>query len=57
VLFLTPYDEEEAMLTGLLTGALKESGGESLLRAVKRVAAGKSILNQTATRMLTDRMR
>jgi hypothetical protein len=56
VLFLTPYDEEEGMLTGLLTGALKESGGESLLRAVKCVAAGRSILDQTATRMLTDRM-
>jgi hypothetical protein len=54
VLFLTPYDEEEAMLTGLLTGALK--GGESLLRAVTCVAAGRSILDQTATRMLTDRM-
>ena len=60
VLFLTSYDDEEAMLTAVLAGAqgylLKEIGGESLLRAVKCVAAGQSILDPTATRMLMDRM-
>jgi two-component system response regulator DevR len=60
VLFLTSYDDEEAMLTAVFAGAhgylLKEIGGESLLRAVKSVAAGQSILDPTATRTLMDRM-
>jgi DNA-binding NarL/FixJ family response regulator len=60
VLFLTSYDDEEAMLTAVFAGAhgylLKEIGGESLLRAVKSVASGQSILDPTATRTLMDRM-
>ncbi len=60
VLFLTSYDDEEAMLAAVFAGAhgylLKEIGGESLLRAVRSVAAGQSILDPTATRTLMDRM-
>jgi two-component system response regulator DevR len=60
VLFLTSYDDEEAMLTAVFAGAhgylLKEIGSESLLRAIKCVAAGQSILDPAATRAMIDRM-
>jgi two-component system response regulator DevR len=60
VLFLTSYDDEEAMLTAVFAGAhgylLKEIGGDALLGAVRCVAAGQSILDPTATRMLMERM-
>jgi DNA-binding NarL/FixJ family response regulator len=60
VLFLTSYDDDEALLAAVFAGAygylLKEIGGDALLRAVKCVAAGQSILDPTATRMLMERM-
>jgi two-component system response regulator DevR len=60
VLFLTSYDDEEAMLTAVFAGAqgylLKEIGSESLLRAIRCVAAGQSILDPAATRALVDKM-
>jgi two-component system, NarL family, response regulator DevR len=60
VLFLTSFDDEEAMLTAVFAGAhgylLKEIGSESLLRAIKCVAAGQSILDPAATRAMIDRM-
>ncbi len=60
VLFLTSYDDDEAMLTAVFAGAhgylLKEIGSESLLRAIKCVAAGQSILDPAATRALVEKM-
>jgi DNA-binding NarL/FixJ family response regulator len=60
VLFLTLCDDEEAMLTAVFAGAhgylLKEIDSESLLRAVRSVAAGQSILDPAATRILLDKM-
>lgn len=60
VLFLTSYDDDEAMLTAVFAGAhgylLKEIGSESLLRAIKCVAAGHSILDPAATRALVEKM-
>jgi two-component system response regulator DevR len=60
VLFLTSYEDEEAMLTAVFAGAqgylLKEIGSESLLRAVRCVAAGQSILDPAATRTLMDKL-
>jgi two-component system, NarL family, response regulator DevR len=60
VLFLTSYDDEEAMLTAVFAGAhgylLKEIGSESLLRAIRCVAAGQSILDPIATRTLIGKM-
>ena len=60
VLFLTSYDDDEAMLTAVFAGAhgylLKEIDRESLLRAVRCVAAGQSILDPAARRMLLDKM-
>jgi two-component system, NarL family, response regulator DevR len=60
VLFLTSYDDEEAMLSAVFAGAhgylLKEIGSESLLRAIRCVAAGQSILDPAATRAMIDKM-
>src|ERR1700681_882364 len=60
VLFLTSFDDEEAMLTAVFAGAhgylLKEIGSESLLRAIKCADAGESILDPAATRAMIDRM-
>ncbi len=61
VLFLTSYGDEEAMLAAVFAGAdgylLKEIGGESLVRAVKVVAAGQSILDPAVIRKVTERLR
>jgi two-component system, NarL family, response regulator DevR len=60
VLFLTSYDDEEVMLVAVFAGAhgylLKEIDGASLQRAVMCVAAGQSILDPAATRVLIDKM-
>jgi two-component system response regulator DevR len=60
VLFLTSYDDDEAMLAAVFAGThgylFKEIDGDALLRAVKCVAAGQSILDPTATRTLMDRL-
>jgi DNA-binding NarL/FixJ family response regulator len=60
VLFLTSYEDEEAVLSAVFAGAhgflLKEIGGESLVAAVRAVAAGQSILDPVATRIVARRM-
>jgi DNA-binding NarL/FixJ family response regulator len=60
VLFLTSYEDEETVLSAVFAGAhgflLKEIGGESLVAAVKAVAAGQSILDPVATRIVAERM-
>lgn len=60
VLFLTSYDDEDAMFAAVFAGAsgylLKEIGEESLVRAVKTVAAGQSILDPAAARAIRERL-
>ena len=60
VLFLSSYADEEAMLAAVFVGAhgylLKEIGGDALVRAIKAVAAGQSILDPAATRVMTERL-
>jgi len=61
ILFLTSFGDEDAMLSAVFAGAqgylLKEIGGASLISAVKTVAAGQSILDPTATRVLIEKMK
>jgi len=60
VLFLTSFADEEAILTVMTGGAdgylLKEIGRDALLRAIKTVAEGHSILDPTVTRPVVERM-
>ena len=61
VLFLTSYHDDEVMLAAVFAGAhgflQKEIGGDFLVRAVKEVGAGRSILDPTATHVIIDQMR
>jgi DNA-binding NarL/FixJ family response regulator len=61
VLFLTSYEDEEAVFSAVFAGAggflLKEIGSDSLLAAVRAVAAGQSILDPSATRAIAERMK
>lgn len=60
ILFLTSYDDEEAMLAAVFSGAggylLKEIGGDALVQAVKSVAAGQSILDPGAAKIVMGRL-
>ncbi|MFH1602326.1 MAG: response regulator transcription factor [Pseudomonadota bacterium] len=60
ILFLTSYDDQEAMLAAVFSGAggylLKEIGADALVQAVKSVAAGQSILNPGATKIVIERL-
>lgn len=61
VLFLTSFADEDAIANAMLGGAhgylLKEIRGETLLRAIKMVASGHSILDPAATEFLIAQMR
>ncbi len=61
VLFLTSYGDEEAVLAAVFAGAdgylMKEIDAESLIRAVKVVADGQSILDPAMIRKVTERLR
>lgn len=61
VLYLTSYQDDEAMLSAVFAGAhgflQKEIGGDALVRAVKEVGAGHSILDPAATRVIIEQMR
>jgi len=54
VLFLTSFADDDAILAAILAGAqgylIKEIGVETLVDSIKRVAAGESILDPSATR-------
>lgn len=60
VLMLTSYGTQEAVLDALMAGAsgflLKNAGHEELLRAVRAVAAGESLLDPAVTRAVTQRL-
>jgi DNA-binding NarL/FixJ family response regulator len=61
VLFLTSYADEDAVLATILAGAygflLKEVSSEDLIRAMKTVAAGRSILDPAVTNRVLDRVK
>jgi DNA-binding NarL/FixJ family response regulator len=61
VLFLTSYQDDEAVLAAVLGGAsgylLKQVDAEELLRAIHAVAQGQSILDPAITQPLLTRMR
>jgi two-component system, NarL family, response regulator DevR len=60
VLFLTSYADDDAVLATILAGAqgflLKEVGSEELLRAVRAVAGGQSILDPAVTQRVLARV-
>lgn len=61
VLFLTSYQDDEAVLAAVIGGAsgylLKQVNAEGLLRAIHAVAQGQSILDPAITQPLLTRMR
>jgi two-component system response regulator DevR len=60
-LILTSYDDDEALFAAILAGAagylLKQVGGNDLLDAVRRVAAGQSLIDPTLTARVLERLR
>lgn len=60
VLFLTSYQDDEAMLSAVFAGAhgflQKGIGGDFLVRAVKEVGSGHSILDPAAIRVIIEQM-
>jgi len=61
VLFLTSYQDDEAVLAAVVGGAagylLKQVNAEGLVRAIHAVAQGQSVLDPAITRPLLSRMR
>lgn len=61
VLFLSSYEDDEAVLAAVIGGAsgylLKHVNAEGLLRAIHAVAQGQSILDPAITQPLLTRMR
>jgi len=60
-LILTSFDDDEALLHAIMAGAagyvLKQIRGTDLLDAVRRVAAGQSLLDPAVTERVMDRLR
>ena len=60
-LILTSYDDDDALLAAILSGAagyvLKQIRGADLVSAVRRVAAGESLLDPAVARRVQDRLR
>ncbi|MDX6301064.1 MAG: two-component system, NarL family, response regulator DevR [Nocardioidaceae bacterium] len=60
-LILTSFDDDEALFAAILAGAagylLKQVGGNDLVDAVRRVAAGQSLIDPSLTARLLDRLR
>ena len=60
-LILTSYDDNDALFAAVMAGAagylLKEIRGNSLIEAIKQVAAGKSLLDPSVTEKLLTRLR
>jgi len=61
VLILTSYDDDEALFASILAGSsgylLKQVRGTDLVDAVRRVAAGQSLLSPEVTSAVLDRLR
>lgn len=60
-LILTSYDDDEALFASIMAGAsgylLKQITGTDLVDAVRRVAAGQSLLDPSLTQRVLDRVR
>jgi DNA-binding NarL/FixJ family response regulator len=60
-LMLTSYADDEALFSAILAGAsgyvLKQIKGSDLVSAVRRVAAGESLLDPALTRQVMQRLR
>ncbi len=60
-LILTSYDDDEALFAAIMAGAagyvLKQIRGNDLLDAVRRVAAGQSLLDPAVTAQVLERLR
>jgi DNA-binding NarL/FixJ family response regulator len=60
-LMLTSFSDDEAMFEAIVAGAagyvLKQVRGSDLVDAVRRVAAGQSLLDPTATARVIERLR
>lgn len=60
-LILTSFDDEDALFTAIMAGAagyvLKQIRGDALVDAVRRVAAGQSLLDPQVTPRVLDRLR
>ena len=58
---LTSYDDDEALFAAVMAGAagylLKQIAGNSLLDAVRAVAAGRSLMDPAVTGKLLERLR
>jgi len=60
-LILTSFDDDEALFSAIMAGAagyvLKQIRGNDLVDAVRRVAAGQSLLDPAVTARVLDRLR
>jgi two-component system response regulator DevR len=60
-LMLTSFDDDEALFDAIVAGAsgyiLKEVRGGDIVHAIRRVAAGESLLDPRATAMVIERLR
>jgi DNA-binding NarL/FixJ family response regulator len=60
-LILTSYDDDDAVFSAIMAGAagylLKQVGGNAFVDAVRRVAAGQSMLDPTVTAQVLERLR
>ena len=61
VLILTSYEDDDALFAAIMAGAsgyvLKHVRGNDFLEAVRRVAAGQSMLDPAVTAQVLDRLR
>lgn len=60
-LFLTSYDDDEALFAAVMAGAagylLKQIRGSNLIEGIRQVAQGQSLLDPAVTKKLLDRLR
>jgi len=60
-LMLTSFDDDEALLNAVMAGAtgyvLKQIRGTELIDAIRRVAAGESLISPSVTRCAFERLR
>jgi DNA-binding NarL/FixJ family response regulator len=60
-LILTSYEDDEALFAAIMAGAsgyvLKQIRGTDLVDAVRRVAAGQSLLDPAVTQQVLERLR
>ena len=61
VLMLTSFDDDEALYASIMAGAagyvLKQIRGGDLVRGIRTVGAGQSLLDPVVTRQVLDRLR